>query len=112
MSKHAVSEEFDGLDAIENATGEPPPKRYHLPAVQIESKLRNETPEHFFDELSPAEPPLSALPTSSQRNLTVAREQPASTVKTSQARGGQGHHRGGLFRRKLVGARQSSGRRS
>jgi hypothetical protein len=53
MSKRAVSDAFDGLDAIEKAAVEAALNRCRVLAGQIESKLRHKRPEHFFDELSP-----------------------------------------------------------
>jgi hypothetical protein len=47
MSKRAVSDEFDRLDAIEKAAVEAALNRCRVPADQIESKLRHKRPEHF-----------------------------------------------------------------
>jgi glutathione S-transferase len=55
MSKRTVSDEFDGLDAIEKAAIEAALNRCRALARQIESKLRNKRPEHFVDKLSLAD---------------------------------------------------------
>jgi hypothetical protein len=47
MSKRAVADEFDGLDAIEKAAVEAALNRCRVLADQIESKLRHKRPEHF-----------------------------------------------------------------
>jgi glutathione S-transferase len=55
MSKRAVSDAFDGLDAIEKAAVEAALNRCRVLAGQIESKLRHKRPEHFVDEFSLAD---------------------------------------------------------
>jgi hypothetical protein len=59
MSKRAVSDEFDGLDAIEKAAVEAALNRCRVLAGQIESILRNER-RHFVDEV-PRLPPSRSL---------------------------------------------------
>jgi hypothetical protein len=46
MSKRAVSDAFDGLDAIEKAAVEAALNRCRVLAGQIESKLRHKRPPH------------------------------------------------------------------
>jgi hypothetical protein len=79
MSKRAVSDAFDGLDAIEKAAVEAALNRCRVLAGQIESKLRHKRPEHFVDEFS-----LADIHASLERAAEVL-----STVKGSQARGRQ-----------------------
>jgi hypothetical protein len=50
-----VSDDFDSLDASEKAAVEAALNRCRVLAGQIESKLRNKTPEHFVDEFSLAD---------------------------------------------------------
>ena len=76
MSKRAVSDAFDGLDAIEKAAVEAALNRCSVLAGQIESKLRHKRPEHFVDEFS-----LADIHASLERAAEVL-----STVKGSQAR--------------------------
>ena len=54
-SRRAVSDEFDGLDAIEKAAVTAALDRCRVLAGQIESKLRNVSPEHFTDNVSLAD---------------------------------------------------------
>jgi hypothetical protein len=54
-AKRAVSDEFDGLDAIEKAAVTAALDRCRVLAGQIESNLRNMSPEHFTDNVSLAD---------------------------------------------------------
>jgi hypothetical protein len=94
MSKRAVSDEFDRLDAIEKAAVEAALKKCRVLAGQIESKLRHKRPEHFVDELSLADFCASlerAADVLGQKARRSVQNKPASAVKGSQARGGQRH---------------------
>ena len=91
MSKRAVSDEFDGLDAIEKAAIEAALNRCRALARQIKSKLRNKRPEHFVDELALAE-----FYASLERAALVLKQKsrdktPTPTVKGSKARARQRH---------------------
>jgi hypothetical protein len=90
-SKRAVSDEFDGLDAIEKAAVKAALNRCRVLAGQIESKLRNMSPEHFTDKIS-----LADFHASLERSADVLGQKgrdntPKPTLKGSQARGGQRH---------------------
>jgi hypothetical protein len=50
-----MSDDFDGLDAIEKAGIEGALNRCRGLAAQIASELRNKRPEHFVDKLSLAD---------------------------------------------------------
>jgi hypothetical protein len=50
-----MSDDFDSLDESEKAAVQAALNRCRVLTGQIESKLRNKTPEHFLDEFSLAE---------------------------------------------------------
>jgi hypothetical protein len=77
-----MSDEFDGLDAMEKAGIGATLNRCRALAAKIGNELRNKRPEHFVDKLS-----LADIHASLERAADVL-----STVKGSQARGRQ-HHR-------------------
>ena len=79
-SKRAVSDEFDGLDAIEKAAVKRALNRCRVLTRQIESKLRNMSPEQFPDNVS-----LADFHASLERAADVLGR------KGRQARGGQRH---------------------
>ena len=56
-----MSDEFDGLDAIEKAGIGATLNRCRALASKIANELRNKRPEHFVDKLSLSSPPLSTL---------------------------------------------------
>ncbi len=76
-----MSDEFDGLDATENAGIGATLNRCRALAAKIANELRNKRPEHFVDKL-----PLAYIHASLERAADVL-----STVKGSQARGRQRH---------------------
>jgi hypothetical protein len=93
MSKRAVSDESDGLDAIEKAAMEAALNRSRL-VGQIQSKLRNKRPKHFVDKLSLADFFASiekAADILKQKRRQSVRTRPASAVKGSQARSRKRH---------------------
>ena len=55
MSERIMSDEFDGLDAIEKAAIGAALNRCRALATKIANELRNKRPEHFVDKLSLAE---------------------------------------------------------
>jgi hypothetical protein len=55
MSKRTMSDEFDGLDAIEKAAMEAALNTCRALVRQIQSKLHDKRPEHFVDKLSLAD---------------------------------------------------------
>jgi hypothetical protein len=89
-----MSNEFDGLDAIEKAAIEAALNRCRALVRQIESKLRNTRPEHFVDKLS-----LAGFCASVERAADVLKQKrrqsvhtrPAAVVKGSKARSRQRH---------------------
>ena len=74
-----MSDEFDGLVAMEKAGIGATLNRCRVLAAKIANELRNKRPEHFVDRLSLAE-----VHASLERAADVL-----STVKGSQARGRQ-----------------------
>ena len=93
-SKHAVSDEFDGLDAIEKAAMEAALNRCRALVRQIQSKLRNKRPEHFVDKLSLADFCASvekAADVLKQRRRQSVRTRSAPAAKGSKARSRQRH---------------------
>jgi len=74
-----MSDEFDGLDAMEKASIGATLNRCRALAAKIGNELRNKRPEHFVDKLS-----LADVHASLERAADVL-----STVKGSQARGRQ-----------------------
>jgi hypothetical protein len=74
-----MSDEFDGLDATENARIRATLNRCRALASKIANELRNKGPEHFVDKLS-----LADVHASLERVADVL-----SMVKSSQARGRQ-----------------------
>jgi hypothetical protein len=94
MSKRAVSDEFDGLDAIEKAAVEAALNRCRVLASQIESKLRHKRPEHFVDELSLADFCGSlerAADVLRQKSRQAVNNTPAPALMGSRTRGRQRH---------------------
>jgi hypothetical protein len=88
-SKRAVSDEFDGLHAIEKAAVKGALNRCRVLTGQIESKLRNMSPKHFTDKVSMADF-LASLERAADVLGRKGRDNtPKPTVKGSQARGGQ-----------------------
>src|SRR5215471_9226866 len=73
----SMSDEFDGLDATENARIGATLNRCRALATKIANELRNKRPEHFVDKLS-----LADVHASLERAADVL-----STVKGSQPRG-------------------------
>jgi glutathione S-transferase len=55
LSKRAMSDEFDGMDATEKAGIEAALNRCRALAAQLESELRHKKPEHFVEKLSVAD---------------------------------------------------------
>jgi glutathione S-transferase len=88
-----VSDEFDGLDAIEKAAIEAALNRCRALARQIESKLRNKRPEHFADKLSLADFCVSVQRAADvlKRKTRQVHTRPAHAVKGSKARSRQRH---------------------
>jgi hypothetical protein len=87
-----VSDDFDSLDASEKAAVEAALNRCRVLAGQIESKLRNKTPEHFVDKFSVADFYASlerAADVLGQKSRQPVYNTPAPAVKGSQARGRQ-----------------------
>ena len=80
-SAHHMSDEFDGLDAIEKAGIGATLNRCRALASKIGNELRNKRPEHFVDKLS-----LADVHASLERAVDVL-----STVKGSRARDRQQH---------------------
>jgi hypothetical protein len=76
-----MSDEFDGLDATEEAGIGATLNRCRALAAKIGNELRNKRPDHFFDKLS-----LADVHASLERAADVL-----STVKGSRARGHQRH---------------------
>jgi hypothetical protein len=74
-----MSDEFDSLDATEKAAIRATLIRCRVLAAKIANELRDKRPEHFVDKLS-----LADIHASLERVADVL-----STVKGSQARGGQ-----------------------
>ena len=74
-----MSDEFDGLDAMEKAGVGATLNRCRALASKIGNELRNKKPEHFVDKLS-----LADVHASLERAADVL-----SRVKGSQARGRQ-----------------------
>ena len=94
MSKRTVSDEFDGLDAIEKAAMEAALNRCRALVRQIQSKLRNKRAEHFVDKLSLADFCASverAADVLKQERPQSVRTRPAAAVKGSKARSRQRH---------------------
>ena len=94
MSKRAVSDEFDGLDAIDKAAMEAALNRCRALVRQIQSKLRNKRPEHFVDKLSLADFCASvekAADVLKQRRRQSVRTRSAPAMKGSKARSRQRH---------------------
>jgi hypothetical protein len=88
MSKRAVSDESDGLDAIEKAAMEAALNRCRALVRQIQSKLRDKRPKHFVDKLSVADFCASierAADVLKQKRRQSVRTRPASAVKGSKA---------------------------
>jgi hypothetical protein len=79
MSASSMSDDFDGLDAMEKAGIGATLNRCRALASKIGNELRNKRPEHFVDKLS-----LADVHASLERAADVL-----STVKGSQARGRQ-----------------------
>jgi hypothetical protein len=77
MLERIMSDEFDGLDATEQADIGAAVRRCRVLAAKIANELRNKRPEHFVDKLS-----LADIHASLERAADVL-----STVKGSQ-RGG------------------------
>jgi hypothetical protein len=89
MSKRVVSDEFDGLDAIEKAAMEAALNRCRALVRRIGSTLRNKRPEHFVDKLSLADFCASverAADVLKQKRRQSVRTRPASAAKRSRAR--------------------------
>jgi hypothetical protein len=84
-SAHHMSDEFDGLDAIEKAGIGATLNRCRALASKIGNELRNKRPEHFVDKVS-----LADVHASLERAADVL-----STVKGSQARGTSGRQAAG-----------------
>jgi hypothetical protein len=80
-----MSDEFDGLDAMEKAGVGTTLNRCRALASKIGNELRNKRPEHFVDKLS-----LASVHASLERAADVL-----STVKGSQARGASGRQAAG-----------------
>jgi hypothetical protein len=94
MSKRAMSDEFDGLDAIEKAAMEAALNRCRALVRQIQSKLRDKRPEHFVDKLSLADFCASierAADVLKQKRRQSVRARPASALKGSKARSQRRH---------------------
>ena len=86
MSKRAVSDESDGLDATENAAMEGALNRCRALVRQIQRKLRNKRPEHFVDNLS-----LADFCASIERAADVLKRKRRQSVRGSQARSRKRH---------------------
>jgi hypothetical protein len=87
-----VSDEFDGLDAIEKAALEAALKRCRVLAAKIESELCNRKPEHFVDKLALADFYAAlghAADVLGQKSQIPVENTPAPAVIGSQARGRQ-----------------------
>jgi hypothetical protein len=80
-----MSDEFDGLDAMEKAGVGTTLNRCRALASKIGNELRNKSPEHFVDKLS-----LADIHASLERAAEVL-----STVKGRQARGTSGRQAAG-----------------
>ena len=81
MPASSMSDDFDGLDAMEKAGIGATLNRCRTLVAQIQSELRNMRPEHFVDKFLLAD--FLRLPAGAAGVL--------SAVKRSQARGRQGH---------------------
>src|SRR5262249_6214027 len=81
MSGCIMTDEFDGLDAMEEAGIGATLNRCRALASKIGNELRSKRPEHFVDQVS-----LADVHASLERVADVL-----STVKGSQARGRQRH---------------------
>jgi hypothetical protein len=89
-----VSDEFDGLDAIEKAAIEAALNRCRALARQIESKLRKAKPAHFVDKVSLADfctSLESAADVLKQKRRQSVHTRPAPAMKDSKARSRQRH---------------------
>ena len=94
ISKRAVSDESDGLDATEKAAMEGALNRCRALVRQIQRKLRNKRSEHFVDNLSLADFCASierAADVLKRKRRQSVRTRPASAVKGSQARSRKRH---------------------
>jgi hypothetical protein len=80
MSKRAVSDESDGLDAIEKAAMEAALNRCRTLVRQIQSKLRDKRSEHFVDKLS-----LADFCASVERAADVLKQKRRQSVRTRSA---------------------------
>jgi hypothetical protein len=96
MSKRAVSDESDGLDAIEKAAMEAALNRCRALVGQIQSKLRNKRPEHFVNKLSLADfcaSIESAADLLKQKRRRSVRTRPAAGVKKGSKARSRHRHR-------------------
>ena len=82
-----MSDEFDGLDAIEKAGIGATLNRCRALAVKIANELRNKRPEHFVDKSSLADVHASlehAADVLGQKGQRAVENTPAPVVKGSQ----------------------------
>jgi hypothetical protein len=94
MSKRAMSDKFDGRDAIEKAAMKAALNRCRALVRQIQSRLRNKSPEHFVDKLSLADFCASverAADVLKQKRRRSVRTRSAPAAKGSKARSRQRH---------------------